>query len=52
VYTLLTSPWLKKMLRKSEERLNTLFIVIQAIFRRRIITLARKHSRLDIDTEI
>jgi hypothetical protein len=36
-YTLLISPWLKKMLGTSEERLNTPFIVIHAIFRSLII---------------
>ena len=50
--TLLISPWSKKTLRKSEERLNTPFIVIDAIFRSLIIKLARKHSRIEINTKI
>jgi hypothetical protein len=37
---------------KSEGRLNTPFIVIHAIFRRLIIKLTRKHSRLEINTQV
>ena len=48
---LLTGPWLKTMYEKSEGRLNTPFIIIHAIFRRLIIKLARKHSRLGFETK-
>jgi hypothetical protein len=49
-HSLLISPcWSKKMHKKSEERLNTPFIVIHAIFCSLIIKLTRKHSRLKIN---